>query len=67
VARFRTYTINGSGVVNGTGERLQIGFIAQAWYNFLGQVTRGGPLWALGPLISADPLYKLYSIYIHIV
>ena len=42
LARFRTYTINGSGVVNGTGAALEIGFIAQAWYNFLGQVG-GGP------------------------
>ena len=32
------YTINASGVVNGTGSEIQIGFIAQAWYNFLGQV-----------------------------
>jgi hypothetical protein len=36
---FREYSINSSGVVNGTGAPIEIGFIAQAWYNFLGQVS----------------------------
>ena len=36
---FREYNINASGVVNGTGTKISIGFIAQAWYNFLGQIN----------------------------
>lgn len=36
---FREYSINASGVVNGTGERIAIGFIAQAWYNFLREIN----------------------------
>ena len=35
---FRNYLINGSGVVNGSGPLIEIGFIAQAWYNYLGQL-----------------------------
>lgn len=35
---FREYSINASGAVNGTGAQIAIGFIAQAWYNFLGHL-----------------------------
>ena len=35
---FQNYLINGSGVVNGSGPLIEIGFIAQAWYNYLGQL-----------------------------
>lgn len=35
---FKKYTINASGTVNGTGPQTAIGFIAQAWYDYLHQI-----------------------------
>ena len=35
---FRRYFVNESGAVNGSGTQVEIGFIAQAWYNYLGQI-----------------------------